>query len=50
MSDDETKVWVRCRDCSFERLVSAEDAKPAEVLIEHGDRTGHTLTIDHGEE
>ncbi len=50
MSADENKVRVRCRDCSFEKLVSAEDAKPAEVLIEHGERTGHTLTIDHVEE
>jgi hypothetical protein len=50
MSNDETKVRVCCRDCPFERLVNGDDAEPAEVLIEHGQRTGHTLTIEHVEE
>jgi hypothetical protein len=50
MASDETKVRVCCRDCSFERLVSGDDAEPAEVLIKHGQRTGHTLTIEHVEE
>jgi hypothetical protein len=50
MPDDEATVRVRCRDCSFEKLVSGDDAEPAEALIEHGQRTGHTLTIEHVEE
>jgi len=42
-----TRIRVRCRDCSFERVVDdTDDAKPAEVLIDHGQRTGHTLAID----
>ena len=50
MGSDETKLRVCCCDCSFGKLVSGDDAEPAEVLIEHGQRTGHTLTIQHAEE
>ena len=42
-----TGVRVRCTNCSFERIVRPDDdVKPADVLIEHGQRTGHTLTIE----
>ena len=37
---------VECTDCPFSRVVDDEDDElPAEVLIEHGRETGHTLTV-----
>ena len=51
MADDGTRFRVSCRDCTFEKLVgSNDDEKPADVLIEHGERTGHTLTVSRIEE
>ncbi|MFC7079890.1 hypothetical protein [Halorussus caseinilyticus] len=47
MGGDEIRIRVRCRDCSFEKVVSVDaDETPADVLIEHGQRTGHTLSLD----
>ncbi|WP_128475960.1 hypothetical protein [Halorussus pelagicus] len=47
MDERETRIRVRCRDCSFERVVQGtDDSKPAKVLIDHGQRTGHMLAID----
>ena len=47
MVPDRTGVRVSCTDCSFEKVVYADDdERPADVLIEHGRRTGHKLTID----
>lgn len=47
MAEDGVDVRIRCTDCSFEKTVSAEeDETAAMVLIEHGQRTGHKLTID----
>lgn len=45
------RVRVRCKECSFEKVVeTTDDVKPADVLIEHGQRTSHTLTIDRIDE
>ena len=42
---------VHCQNCSFERVVCVEDGeKPADVLIDHGQRTGHTLSVERVEE
>ena len=50
MVEEGTLIRVSCRDCSFERVLSANsDAEPAEVLIDHGQRTGHTLTVSRVE-
>lgn len=50
MVEEGTLIRVSCRDCSFERVLSADsDTKPADVLIEHGQRTGHTLTVSRVE-
>jgi len=47
MDEDGTRIRVHCLDCSFEKVVeSDDDRKPAEILIDHGQRTGHTLAID----
>ena len=46
MVEEGTPIRVSCRDCSFERVLPADsDTKPADTLIEHGQRTGHTLTV-----
>ncbi|UPW00520.1 hypothetical protein M0R88_00090 [Halorussus gelatinilyticus] len=51
MGEEGIRIRVRCRNCSFEKTVaSGADEKPAEVLIDHGQRTGHTLAIDRLEE
>lgn len=37
---------VECTDCRFSRIASPEgDELPGEIVIRHGRRTGHTLTI-----
>ena len=46
MGGDDPRVRLSCRDCSFEKVVGPdEDVRPADVLIDHGRRTGHTLTV-----
>ena len=46
MGDNGPRVRLSCRDCTFEKVIDPdEDVKPADVLIEHGQRTGHTLTV-----
>lgn len=47
MDEEVAHIRVHCRDCSFENVVaSGNDEKPAEILIDHGQRTDHTLAID----
>jgi len=43
-SDAET-VRVVCTECHFSKIV-AENELSADVLIEHGEETGHTLTLE----
>lgn len=51
MVEDAVRIRVSCRDCGFEKVVEkSDDAKPADVLIRHGQRTGHTLTVNRVEE
>lgn len=51
MGEDGVRIKVECKDCSFERLVSRDaDPNPADVVIEHGQRTGHTLAVSRIEE
>jgi hypothetical protein len=39
-------VRVECTECFFERVVREHhDERPADVIIEHGRETGHTLEI-----
>ncbi|USZ68216.1 hypothetical protein NGM10_00385 [Halorussus salilacus] len=46
MGEDPARLRVSCRDCSFEQVVDAcGDTKPADVLVEHGQQTGHTLSV-----
>lgn len=40
----EKHIEVKCLDCHFSKEVAVTDGKlPAEVLIEHGRETGHTV-------
>lgn len=42
--ESQQQMRVECTDCSFARVVAPdEDVLPADVLIEHGRETGHTL-------
>lgn len=42
---------VDCTECPFSRTVAADDERdPAEVVIEHGKRTGHLLSVGSPEE
>ncbi|NHN59259.1 MULTISPECIES: hypothetical protein [Halorussus] len=51
MGENGTRMRVRCQDCTFERVTCVEDGrKPADVLIDHGQRTGHTLAVERVEE
>lgn len=37
-------IRIECTECQFARTVSPdEDVLPADVIVEHGDETGHTL-------
>lgn len=37
---------VRCTDCGFTRVVAPDDDRvPPDVLVEHGEETGHSLTL-----
>ncbi len=51
MAEDGTTIRVKCKDCSFERVVDADaDPRPADVVIQHGERTGHTLAVSRIED
>lgn len=41
----EGAVLVSCDDCPFEVAVESADGKAADVVIQHGRETGHTLTV-----
>lgn len=41
---EETPVRVDCTDCPFSRVVDPDDdVEPADVIVEHGRETGHTV-------
>lgn len=43
----EDHVRVNCRECGFSRVIGPDEGiLPADILIEHGQETGHTLTIE----
>lgn len=43
---DQGRVKVQCQACAFSQVVTPEDDEtPAELIIEHGRETGHTLAI-----
>lgn len=44
-------MQVECTDCHFTRVVRPEDGElPADVIIQHGQETGHTLSTQPAEE
>lgn len=36
---------VQCADCGFQRTAPFEEQTPADIVIEHGRETGHTLEV-----
>lgn len=43
---EQRTVRVTCTECSFEKVVEKGDGRPAEVIVEHGRKTGHKLTTE----
>lgn len=51
MSTNETQRTVRvvCTECGFSEVVEKGGEKPAEVIVEHGRKTGHKLRTEEVE-
>lgn len=48
---DAEKLRVDCDDCAFSKVVPTDaDVQPAEIVVEHGQERGHTLSIEPVEE
>lgn len=46
MTSDRSTMEVECIECTFSKVVGPDSDKlPAEVMIEHGQETGHQLTV-----
>lgn len=44
---DAEKLRVDCDDCPFSKVVPTDaDVQPAEIVVEHGQERGHTLSIE----
>lgn len=39
-------VQIVCTECMFSRKVEKAEQKPADVIVEHGRETGHTVRIE----
>lgn len=46
ISGDRPAIRVTCVDCPFTKVIEKGDEKPAEVIVEHGQQTGHKLTTE----
>lgn len=45
--EERRETRVECQICGFSRIVSPDDDEtPADVIVEHGRETGHTLAIE----
>ncbi|WP_247002151.1 hypothetical protein [Halosolutus gelatinilyticus] len=40
------KIRIVCTECAFSKLITKEGKKSSEVIIEHGQETGHKLTTE----
>lgn len=48
--DNPTQIRIECTECYFAQTVDPEDGEaPAELVIEHGQETGHKLDVSYGE-
>lgn len=50
--DSSDRMEVVCLDCGFRETIRVDaDRKPADIVVNHGKETGHTLSIsrDDGE-
>ncbi|MDS0281113.1 hypothetical protein [Haloarcula onubensis] len=48
---DTPPMKVDCTECPYSRIVAADsDRLPADLVVEHGQETGHKLTIETLEE
>lgn len=48
---DQPTMRVECTECNFSRFVRPEDEQlPGEVVVEHGRKTGHRLSVTKADE
>jgi len=48
---DTPTLKVECTECHFSRTIRPDDDMlPADVVVEHGRETGHTLTFSRPDE
>lgn len=41
------RIRVECRDCGYREVVPTDgERSPADVIVEHGRETGHTLDTE----
>lgn len=46
-TEENPRMEVECNDCQFSRIVEPGDEElPGEVVIKHGDETGHQLSLN----
>lgn len=45
-NEERPVVRVVCTECPFEVVVEKGGERPAEVIVDHGRETGHTLTTE----
>lgn len=46
----EPNVVIKCEECGFRREFGPDDdGLPADVVVSHGQETGHRLTVDEAE-
>lgn len=45
-TEEREAIQVVCTECAFSKVVEKGDEKPAEVIVEHGRKTGHKLSTE----
>lgn len=46
IDEDPTPMLVECTECQFSRMIRPDASElPADVVREHGQRSGHTLQV-----
>ena len=41
------KAWINCTECPFSEVVTdADERRPADVVREHGEASGHKLSVE----
>lgn len=47
-TDNLTQIRIRCTECHFQQTVTPkDDTIAADIVIQHGQETGHKLNVSH---